>query len=61
MALSRKILTLNAISARGLARLPQSYIVGGDVAEPDAILVRSANMHAMDIPVSIRAIGRAYP
>ena len=59
MARARKILTLNAISARGLARLPQSYIVGGDVAEPDAILVRSANMHAMAIPPSVRAIGRA--
>lgn len=59
MARARKILTLNAISARGLARLPQSYIVGGDVTDPDAILVRSANMHAMEIPASVRAIGRA--
>lgn len=59
MARTRKILTLNAISARGLARLPQRYIVGGDVSEPEAILVRSANMHAMEIPASIRAIGRA--
>ena len=59
MGRPRKILTLNAISARGLARLPQSYIVGGDVAEPEAILVRSANMHEMDIPASVRAIGRA--
>ena len=59
MARPRKILTLNAISARGLARLPQHYIVGGDVAEPDAILVRSANMHSMEIPASVRAIGRA--
>ncbi|MEQ1591697.1 MAG: phosphoglycerate dehydrogenase [Thiobacillaceae bacterium] len=59
MGRSRKILTLNAISARGLARLPQSYVVGGDVTEPDAILVRSANMHEMDIPASVRAIGRA--
>ena len=59
MARPRKILTLNAISARGLARLPQHYIVGGDVADPDAILVRSANMHAMEIPQSVRAIGRA--
>ncbi len=55
----RKILTLNAISARGLARLPRHYVVGGDVPEPDAILVRSANMHDMDIPSSVRAIGRA--
>ena len=59
MARPRKVLTLNAISARGLARLPQHYIVGGDVVEPDAVLVRSANMHEMDIPASVRAIGRA--
>jgi len=59
MANSRKILTLNAISARGLARLPQHYVVGGDVTEPDAILVRSANMHDIEIPPSVRAIGRA--
>ena len=59
MANPRKILTLNAISAKGLARLPQTYTVGGDVAAPDAILVRSANMHEMDIAASVRAIGRA--
>jgi D-3-phosphoglycerate dehydrogenase / 2-oxoglutarate reductase len=59
MAEPRKILTLNAISARGLARLPEVYTVGGDVADPDGILVRSANMHEMDIPVSVRAIARA--
>ncbi|HEY9145259.1 MAG TPA: phosphoglycerate dehydrogenase [Thiobacillus sp.] len=59
MAEPRKILTLNAISARGLARLPEHYTVGGDVVEPDGILVRSANMHEMDIPASVRAIARA--
>lgn len=59
MSRSRKILTLNAISARGLARLPQNYIVGGDVTDADAILVRSAVMHEMDIPATVRAIGRA--
>jgi D-3-phosphoglycerate dehydrogenase len=59
MADSRKILTLNAISARGLARLPEHYVVGGDITEPDGILVRSANMHEMDIPVSVKAIARA--
>ncbi len=59
MAEARKILTLNAISARGLARLPEHYIVGGDVADPDGILVRSANMHDMDIPASVQAIARA--
>lgn len=59
MAEPRKILTLNAISARGLARLPEAYTVGGDVTDPDGILVRSANMHEMDIPASVRAIARA--
>ncbi len=59
MADTRKVLTLNAISARGLARLPEHYVVGGDVADPDAILVRSANMHDMDIPASVKAIARA--
>jgi D-3-phosphoglycerate dehydrogenase len=59
MAEPRKILTLNAISARGLARLPEHYTVGGDIADPDGILVRSANMHDMDIPASVRAIARA--
>jgi len=59
MAEARKILTLNAISARGLARLPEHYTVGGDIADPDGILVRSANMHEMEIPASVRAIARA--
>jgi len=59
MAKAQKILTLNAISKRGLARLPESYSVGSDVAEPDAILVRSQDMHAMSIAASVMAIGRA--
>lgn len=60
--MSRKfqILTLNKISADGLRRLPASnYIVGDDVVEPDAILVRSHNMHDMHIPASVKAIARA--
>lgn len=59
MAKAYKILTLNAISAKGLARLPQSYTVGGDVNDADAILVRSHDMHGMEIPASVKAIGRA--
>jgi D-3-phosphoglycerate dehydrogenase len=51
---------LNAISASGLSRLPaERYRVGKDIAEPDAILVRSADMHALAIASSVRAIGRA--
>jgi D-3-phosphoglycerate dehydrogenase len=55
-----KVLTLNNIAKVGLARLPSGgYQVGNDVAEPDAILVRSANMHAVDIAPSLKAVGRA--
>ncbi|MGZ5184725.1 MAG: phosphoglycerate dehydrogenase [Caldimonas sp.] len=54
------ILVLNQISASGLSRLPAAdYRVGKDVADPVAILVRSADLHAMPIPASVRAIGRA--
>ena len=54
------ILVLNQISANGLKRLPaQTYAVGKDIAAPDAVLLRSADMHAMDIPASVKAIGRA--
>ncbi len=55
-----EILVLNNIAAVGLQRLPaQGYHVGKDTKAPDAILVRSADMHAMQIPPSVRAIGRA--
>jgi len=54
------ILTLNAISPVGLDRFPKpQYTVGSKVSEPDAILVRSHNMHEMDIAASVKAIGRA--
>jgi len=55
-----KILTLNSISAKGLDRLPRDrYEIASEIAHPDAILVRSADMHAMAIPPSLRAVGRA--
>ncbi|MBL8360174.1 MAG: phosphoglycerate dehydrogenase [Rubrivivax sp.] len=54
------VLVLNQISAAGLSRLPaERYRVGKDVADPAAILVRSADLHAMTIAPSVRAIGRA--
>ncbi|WP_238587785.1 phosphoglycerate dehydrogenase [Caenimonas sp. SL110] len=60
MAAARfKVLVLNQIAANGLARLPgDSYSVGKDVADPDAVLVRSADMHALQIATSVQAIGR---
>jgi D-3-phosphoglycerate dehydrogenase len=55
-----QILLLNNISAHGLARLPHDrYVTGKQVEHPDAVLVRSHDMHAMEIPASVRAIGRA--
>jgi D-3-phosphoglycerate dehydrogenase len=55
-----KIQVLNQISQVGLKRLPvERYNVSKDGAAPDAILVRSADMHSLDIPSSVRAIGRA--
>ena len=57
--MTRRIKTLNAISKQGLARLPDTYVVGNDVADPDAILVRSTDMHKLEIPASLLAVGRA--
>lgn len=55
-----RILTLNQISPLGLNLFsPSRYVVGDDVADPDAILVRSHNMLQMEIPRSVTAIGRA--
>jgi D-3-phosphoglycerate dehydrogenase len=55
-----QILTLNNISSHGLARFPHDrYTVSKHVDRPDAILVRSADLHALPIPSSVKAIGRA--
>jgi D-3-phosphoglycerate dehydrogenase len=55
-----KILTLNNIAVAGLDRLPRDrYEVASEIAHPDAVLVRSANMHDTVLPESVRAIGRA--
>lgn len=55
-----KICTINNISPRGLDRLPRDrYEVSSTVAEPDAIIVRSAEMSETAIPPSVKAVGRA--
>src|SRR5690606_35769735 len=52
--------TLNHISRNGLDRLPATrYSVANEVAEPDAVLVRSADMHKAPIPASVKAVARA--
>jgi D-3-phosphoglycerate dehydrogenase len=55
-----KVLTLNNIAKVGLSRLPaDAYQIGNDIKDPDAVLVRSASMHASAIPPSLKAVGRA--
>jgi len=55
-----KILTLNNISVAGLNRLPRErYEVASEITHPDAILLRSFNMHDMALPENLKAIGRA--
>jgi D-3-phosphoglycerate dehydrogenase / 2-oxoglutarate reductase len=55
-----KIQTLNNISKNGLSRLPAAlYGVANDVVDPDAILVRSADMHGKPLASSIKAVARA--
>ena len=58
--MSFKVLTLNNISVRGLERLPRDrYEVASEIGHPDAILLRSADMHSMEIPPGVLAVARA--
>ena len=55
-----KILTLNNISVAGLEHLPrEDYEIASEIQHPDGILLRSFKMHDMDIPESLKAVGRA--
>jgi len=55
-----KVLTLNNIAVEGLRRLPRErFEVASEIAHPDAIILRSYNMHDMEIPETVVAIGRA--
>ena len=55
-----RILTLNDIATRGLERLPREhYEVGSRVTDPDAVLVRSADMHALALGPRLLAVARA--
>src|SRR5262249_27959384 len=58
--MSFRILTLNQISPRGLARFPADrYQSGADVPDPDDVRVHSAEPHRNGIAASVPAIGRA--
>lgn len=55
-----KIQTLNKIAPIGLDELPRdSYEIASEISNPDGILVRSADMHAMELPASLMCIARA--
>ncbi|MBN1237070.1 MAG: 3-phosphoglycerate dehydrogenase [Gammaproteobacteria bacterium] len=55
-----KILTLNNIALAGLRRFPRErYEVASDITRPDGVLLRSHNMHGMEIPASVQAVARA--
>jgi len=55
-----KIQKLNKISPLGLERFStDSYEYATDLVNPDAILVRSADMHKLDLPSTVKAIARA--
>lgn len=54
------IKTYNNISDKGLSRLPDdSYAVSAEEENPDAIILRSAKLHDMQVPDNLKAIGRA--
>ncbi len=54
------IKTFNNISEKGLSRLPaDSYTIGENIDDPDAIILRSANLHDMEINPALKAVGRA--
>lgn len=54
------IRTLNNISPAGLARLgPAQFTLDNECPAPEGVLVRSAQMHEMELPESLLAIGRA--
>ncbi|GMR00761.1 MAG: phosphoglycerate dehydrogenase [Gammaproteobacteria bacterium] len=54
------IKTINNISDKGLSRLPaEVYTVSPETENPDAIILRSQNLHEMEIPANLKAVGRA--
>jgi len=55
-----KIKTLNKISPHGLELLPRAdYEISSEIGNPDGIILRSYNMHDMELPDSLKAIARA--
>ncbi len=55
----KKVHYLNKISPKGTALWTQDYQAVEHLEEADAILVRSANMHEMELPQNLLAVARA--
>lgn len=55
----KTIKTLNSISENGLNVFQEGYIIDNDAEDPDAIIVRSYNMHDMEFGKNLKAIARA--
>ncbi|MDO4748067.1 MAG: 3-phosphoglycerate dehydrogenase family protein [Eubacteriales bacterium] len=53
------VLKLNKIAEIGTSRLGENYNCVDECDAPDAVLVRSASMHDMELPESLLAIARA--
>lgn len=54
-----KVKTLNKIAKIGLDVFDDKYTYGDEVENPDGIILRSFNMHEMELPESLAAIARA--
>lgn len=55
-----KIQTLNKIDTEGLTLFPLgSYEIASELPNPDAIVLRSFEMHNMELPASLKAVARA--
>ena len=55
----KKIQCLNPIAACGTELFPADYTFTDQMAEADAVLVRSASMHELELPEGLLAVGRA--
>lgn len=55
----KKIHCLNPIAGCGTKLFPEDYVFTDQAAEADALLVRSASMHEMELPENLLAVGRA--
>jgi len=55
-----KIQNLNKIDEEGLKLFPaDQYNINSAITDPDAIILRSFNMHDMELPSSLKAVARA--